>query len=498
VTVSVLIGLLLQGGALWFVNSAIRGDWLRRPAALLLATAVINHGFTEVMQWVWPGRNNYRAWIEQPDLDDWMLVVSTAVVLYAVAYVLVLRIRGGSGRQQLFPAADYVKGVPLRALLAFVVPLLVVTWQGVGVLAPAALGKEATRDNYLTVGLAQQFLVPVSAMAGVVVLVRYGIVALIPLLAVQGAMISMTGTRTMVVATCLVTLIGANLCGIRPTRKQVVWAGVIMIFFTVIISSTRFVSGRETFAEGRGAEGRAEGLRDGFSALGDKSSHDAVLDDFVYRFDCNTFGSIVLANLRSGAEPIGLATVENSVLAMVPSFLFPEKLDRSLEFRNEEAYIDDRLGLSPDVDWLPGVFGVMICYFGPLGLFGLAGLLGALFALLEAASLSRPTAVRFVLGLGLAQCSLSYEGGPQVLFVVLRGTLVLMALLLVSGALRDRVTRVRARAVMTAPRRSCTGPAVLDAAEPSAGRLTPGEQAGQRHVGHQQRDDDGVQDQAGG
>ena len=431
-TVSVLVGLILQGGALWIVHMAIHGRWLRRPAALLLIAAVNGHGATEVMQWAWPGRNPFRQWISQAAMDDWILLVSFAILVYAVTYAFVVRNSEPAGRAD----RDYVAGLPLKVLLAVVVPLLVVTWQGRGALAPVALGQTAARDDYVTTGLAGQFLVPAVAMTGTVILVRYGTRWLIPLFAAQGIMLALAGTRTMIVSACLLSLVGACLCGVRPTRKQAAWVVVVVVFFTMLISSARFAAGRETFSAGQGAEGRIEGLVGGVSALGSGKSNEAILDDVVYRFDSNTFGALVLQGLRSDVPPVGLATLKNSVLLMVPSFLNTGKLDSSLEARNEEAFIDRRFGIDQGVDWLPGLFGAMVSYFGPLGLLALAGMLGALFAAAEVVVLRKPTPARFVLGIGLAQCALLYVSGPQMVFITLRGVLLFVALLWIAGRLK--------------------------------------------------------------
>src|SRR5689334_12159609 len=86
-----LLGLALQAGAAWIVHLAIQGQWLRRPGGILLAMAILGHGVTELMQWAWPGRNAFRRFIDQSALDDWMLLVSAALFVYALAYAAAVR-----------------------------------------------------------------------------------------------------------------------------------------------------------------------------------------------------------------------------------------------------------------------------------------------------------------------------------------------------------------------------------------------------------------------
>jgi hypothetical protein len=434
VTVSIITGLLVQAVAIWIVQVAIRGDWLRRPGALLVATAVLGHGVTEVMQWMWPGRNVfYRRWVDQGEIDNWILLASFAILVYAITYVMVV------SRKPQRPLADptvQIEGLHLKWLFVAVAPLLFLTWQGRGALTPVAPGDTASRENYASVGLASTFLVPLIAVIGAIILVRYGTRRMILLFLVIGIALSLAGTRTMIITACLLSLIGAALCGVKPTRKQVAWMVVLMAFFTVLISATRSVAGRETFTAGRPASERIDGLIEGLGALGEPESREAILDDIVYRFDCNTFGAMVLESLNHSVEPVGLVTVKNAALLTVPSFLDTNKLGKPLEERSEEAYLDRRFGIKQTVDWLPGMFGAMLSYYGPEGLPVLALILGLLVGLGERFLQRLPTNARFVAAIGAAQCALIYGGGTHDIIVSLRGTLLCVGSLWLIGICR--------------------------------------------------------------
>ena len=140
-----MVGVFVQAVAVAWVHATIRGEWLRRPGALMLLAAVVFHGVTEVMQAVWPGRNFFRTYVDQRLIDDWMLLVSAAVACYALAYGLfVVRSR------RVKPAAHAHHEVGLARLrlpwlLLLAMPLLVATSQGKGALQPLAPG--ATRET---------------------------------------------------------------------------------------------------------------------------------------------------------------------------------------------------------------------------------------------------------------------------------------------------------------------------------------------------------------
>ncbi|MET8259026.1 hypothetical protein [Micromonospora sp. NPDC005205] len=422
-TVSVAIGLAIQATSVVVVHLAIRGDWMRRPGALMLLVAVLFHGVTEVMQSLWPGRNFYRAYVDQDVIDDWVLLVSGAMAVYACTYALIVR-------QPPFRPTSHAKpepgldGLRLPWLLLLAVPLLVATWQGKGAvqpLAPINADEDIPERGGVLVDLAGEFLVPVIAILGAVVLVRWGTRWLIPVLIAESALLAMAGTRAMIVFAAVLTLVGAALHGVRPSRKQVAVLVVTVAAFTALISSSRAVAGREAFDAGQGGGERLEALIDGAGKLHTAKSRDAILDDVVYRFDGNVFGAMVYDSLRGSGQPVGLATVGNNLAMLVPSVLAPNKVGgRSLEQRSEEAYIDQAHGLSQHVDWLPTILGTGVAYYGAVGLILVALLLGLGVGVAERFALSSRSTTRVVLTIGLGQCALLYGSGPQSVITTLR------------------------------------------------------------------------------
>lgn len=383
-TPSVLLGLSLQLLALALMHAAIRGRWLKNLGALLLLAAFLYQGVTEVVQWLVPNRNPYRRLVTQEQIDAWVILVSCAMLAYTIAYVIAAR---RSNRLDAEPCAEAVNGLRLWWLLPLTLPLIIATIQGRGALGPGGLGSVAVRDNYVLGGIALQFLVYLVAVSGVVAIVHRGPKAVLPVLISQALVMSLSGARSLIVV------------------------GAVTAVLLVGISASRAVSGRESFGANAGFTKRLTALMDGFAAIPTVEGRQAITNDFVYRFDGNTFGALVLNSLDQGAEPVGLTTARNNVFLAIPSFLNPNKLDTSLATRNEEFYFDAHFGLPYPTDYLPGVFGTLIGYFGRAGLFLLSALLGMAFAAVDIVIFKKCTPARLLLGLGVLSCVLLYETG---------------------------------------------------------------------------------------
>ncbi|WP_329012804.1 hypothetical protein OG271_03310 [Micromonospora rifamycinica] len=432
-TVSVIMGLLIQAAALAGVHLAIRGEWLRRPAALMLVVAVAFHGVTEVVQLAWPGRNFFRGYFgDQSAFDDWVLLVSGGIACYAAAYALIV-VPSRCVKAPAHAASEPgLAGVPLPWLLALLLPLLVATWQGRGALQPLSplAAEESPEAQGLMVGLANGLVVPLIAITAVVVLVRWGMRWLLPVLVVQALVLITAGTRSMIVFAAVLTLVGAAVHGLRPSRRQVAALTVLVAVSIAVISSTRAVAGREVFNADQGGTGRVEALIDGAAALREPGTRDVLLDDVVYRFDGNTFGAQVFVSLRGVGQPTGLVTVGNDLAMLVPSAITPDKIaNRSLEQRSEEAYLARTHGLSQYVDWLPTILGTAIGYYGPVGMLLVALLFGAIMGAADRWVLRSLSTARAALAVGLAQGALLYGAGPQSVLTSLRETVTLTVLL---------------------------------------------------------------------
>ncbi|GAA2501952.1 hypothetical protein [Winogradskya humida] len=439
-TVSVVIGLLLQLLALWLVHVTIRGQWLRHTGAMLLTVAVIYQGVTELMQSLFPGReHSYRYLVRQDAIDNWVLLVSAAILLFAVGYVGSLRLAGRrTGLPHGAPAdpAGYLRDLKLRWLLISIVPLMITALTGRGETAQTTTSNGVTQTGYALAGLTEQFYVLLVGICGAALIARYGTRWMLPLFVVQGGLIALAGQRMAVVIACVLSLYGAAVCGVRPTRKQLTSTVLALAFLAMAISSARAAVGRDAFASGGDLTGRILAVAQGVENL--PRADGAVLDDVVYRFDGNAFGAIVTESLSRGAETVGLTTVKNDLLLAVPSLLYPTKIDTPLRDRSEEVYLMERYGLPLTVDYLPGLFGTIVSYYGPLGLVLIAVLIGMVWAVVDRWILDRASPLRMILGLGLTLCALSYEKGPAYYPAAMRGVLLFAFLLWVIQQVNNR------------------------------------------------------------
>lgn len=465
-TVSVVLGLALQLAALGIMRWAVQGNWVRHTGALLLLVAVAYHGATEVVQALFPGRNPYRLYVTQEQIDRWVVLVSVALLVYAVAYALAL-----GRRHRGLPASPVsVEGLSLKWFALVTLPLALLALQGFAFQAGNGGRPQASVNDYLVAGLVVQFVVLLLAVCSALAIIRFGAGWALLILLAASALIATVGARSMVVIAAVMALYGAALAGVRIPRKQLVGAVVVVALLGMTISATRAVEGRTAFAADAEPGERIAALGAGLAALPTAEGMESVLNDFVYRLDGNMFGARVLSALDRGAEPVGMRTVENNVRLAIPSFLDPDKLRTSTLTRNEKDYFAARFGLpsTSQTDVLPTLWGTMVGYGGPAVLVVLSLLLGLAVGSLDRWGVRRTTPSFFVLGLGVVQFVLSYERGWQAFFVGMRGVLVLVGALLLIHAFR-RILLARGRTGEPYP-----GPAEVGEERPLVGAaMTP-------------------------
>ncbi len=423
-TVLVMLGLALQLAALMVMRWAVQGNWTRHAGALLLLVAVAYHGATEVVQAIFPGRNPYRLYVTQEQIDRWVLLVSVALFVYALGYAATL-----GRRHRMTPASPVsVEGLSLKWFSVVTVPLALLALQGFAFQAGNARTSLASANDYLIGGLVLQFVVLLLAVCSALAIIRFGARWALAILLVESAFIATVGARSMVVIAAVMALYGAALAGVRIPRKQLVAAGLVVVLLGMTISATRAVEGRTAFAADAEPAERIAALGAGLAALPTSEGLESVLNDFVYRLDGNMFGARVLAALDRGAQPVGTRTLQNNLRLAVPSFLDPDKLRTSRLDRNEKDYFAGRFGLpsSSQTDVLPTVWGTMVGYGGPVVLMVLSLVLGLAVGLLDRWGIRGTTPLFFLLGLGIVQFVLSYERGWQAFFVGMRGVAVLI------------------------------------------------------------------------
>lgn len=435
-TAAIALGLLLQLLAAMLVHAAIRGEWLKHSGAMLLAMASLYHGITEVQQWISPGRNRTRLQASQESVDAWVVLVSLGLLIYAVGYVWGLRGRPAPSADAM--NTDAVRGLSVKWLLLLSAPLVILSIQGRGAVQAAGFTGQPASDNYATAGLATQFLIFTITLTGIVLIARRGGKWLLPWIVLQTVLLSFVGVRSMLVVSAVLVLYGAVRLRISFSMKPLIATGLLLALVAATISSSRAVVGREYFLADRPAADRMTALARGLVALPTAESREAVIDDFVYRFDGNTFGALVGQALDKGAPPVGFVTLKNDLLLTVPSFLNPDKLNQRIEDRNEDAYFVKHFGLNYGTDYLPGLFGFMLGYLGKPGVPVLALLLGLSFAWIDRWQLSHPARSRFLLSFGLMQAVLFYGRLPVGFLLVGRGVVLFVVITGIAAFLTTR------------------------------------------------------------
>ena len=422
-TLSVIIGLAIQGTAVWIMHVGIRGRWLSHVGAIFLAIAVGYHGLTEILQWVFPGsRNSYRKFVFQSQIDNWIVIASVALLLYTAAYVFVIR------RARPMDTTRYFGGINPIWLIAAIAPLVTLTVAGSAVTAYRTPEIRETSSEYLLGGLTQQFIVLVVGLAGASLVVKRGPHWLLPTLVAESAMLSLGGERRSVIFLCIITLYGLQLAGVKLPRKSLAIGIVTAAVLVLAVSASRDVVGRDDFGEGQGAEQRTNALVVGGSALGSSTGWSGVKDETVYRLDGNTFGAMMDTRLRDGVPAVGIATVWNTLKLSVPSFLYPQKIYQPIQARDEETYLIYHFSIGY-FDYIPGVLGTVISYQGRWALIVIASLLGAGFAGIDRVVRHRQTPARLAFGSGMVLGVLLYEQGPTGLIISARGALALAAII---------------------------------------------------------------------
>lgn len=436
-SVTLLVGLLMQAAAAVIVLVATRGRWLARIGALFVLIAVSFHGLTEIFQFLVPGRNFYRDLVDQEEVDEWVLIAGLAILLFSVGYAWVIALsaqRFRSGAVELMtPPVNW------KVALAATAPLYLLALS----LGPASGAENTT--GYLLTSLVGQFLVFGVILTSFSHIVDTGGRHVTRVLILQSFALALLAQRLNVVVGVLVLL--SLLARYRSGHRSAIRPRHVVIAFTITgvlvvgISAARVVTGREGFADT--PLRRISTLLSGLDVLNREDNGErGITDDFVYRFDGNTFPALVKEKLDIGVESTGGASLFNSMRLAVPRFLYPGKLETELEKRNEEYYILAHYGINTQIDFVPTLIGTVYSYQGTLLLLAVALGFGVAVAALDLYLDRKRTIGSLVAALGVSYAILYYEQTTDIYFITLRTMLVfLIAFKIVSFIRRSFATR---------------------------------------------------------
>lgn len=454
----VWMSLGLQGLALVLLYVGLRGRLFRHIGAVFILVAVIFHGLSELVISLDPSADTFRAPFGGyigPLVANWLTLVSPAILLCTITYLFVLgRTRHDPGP----PQTDSLRLLDWRIVAVAVVPLYALTV--LGKVQASSQGIDPIGANYLASGLTAQFL-----LLGVVVL-SYGLITThndrwtIPVLVGQSAALALLGERFTVIAAGLLLLFALARAGKRPSRKVVGTLVVLAVVLGVAISASRSVVGRTAFAYGSDSQTRASALLSGLGQIGSPATRHQVAVDYVYRFDANTYPALILDHLRHGSRPTGMAPISNDLAITVPRFLNPTKLGSSLATRDDGSYLSfyyglplttDNKGNVVGVNYLAGMFGVVLALGGVAGLLGASVLLGVFFGFCDRWLKRQASPVSFLIALGLMYCVLLYEQGVGPYPIVGRGVLVVATGIALLGFVRRMARKAGGIAEPAAP-----------------------------------------------
>jgi hypothetical protein len=435
VSLLVVVGLVIQGGALALLFSRLGRSAFTRTGAIFVMAAVVFHGLNEILLSLFPDRDIYRLLVGPDAISGFVVWISVGIVTLTIAYLVAL------GRRPLpehkgevaWQVASIRRVFDWRLMLVLVIPLIVITIAGRGYVSGAVVTTRTSAPLQVGAGLAVQFLFLLIAFASFSIVMRLGRRWLLPVLAVQSGIMALVGARAAILFTAAMLLYVLWRVGITLSRKEVVVTTVTVLMLLLVITSGRAAAGR--LATNADSSLRLDFLTTGAVNLISPDTFNQVETDLGYRFDGNSFGGMELQSLNGGWPVLGVTPLWNDLLLAVPSFLNPDKTLSAYEDRSEKQYAEVYLGL-PTSDVYPGIrqdiiptqFGATVGFFGPLGML-LAGLfLGIVFGLADRWLLRRLTPSRLLIGVALLYCVFNYEGSWDVYSVTFRGVLVMLPL----------------------------------------------------------------------
>jgi hypothetical protein len=413
VSIDLALGLSLQALALAVVLIRVRGLRLSFTGVVFVMVAAVYHGAAEIVQVLFPGHNAYRTMVSQAALDHFTLVAGAAILLFAVTYARILQ----QGPRCLPPRPEDLQRLAGR----------LPDWRVVLPIAVAGLFVAISGRNFgYWISSVSTYLTSVLMVsASVALLLRVGSAHVLPALIVQSVAFALAGWRGPVVINALLLLTALRRLAFPVRIRQVVGTAAVVGALIVLISASRVVGGRlDQQASSVNGTARVTWLSAGTQVLSHVDLVGDVANDFIYRFDGNSFGGMVAERLAKGHASAGLASFWHNFSLMVPSALNPMKLSVEPRLLFEEDYTVWFYNLPPNIDFISGMLGMLFSYYGSASLLIGGVLLGWLYASVDTYLSHRRTFGAFVLGMGFTWTALMVEGGVLAYFSIARVLLI--------------------------------------------------------------------------
>lgn len=436
-----LMALFIQAVTLALLRWRLGRGWLRRPVSILIVTAVVYSGLAELILAIPSIRaeDTYRLGTGQAYIDRAALVMSTGLLVLVLCYLAARPLRAatwaGPGR-----AGLAARTLDWRIFALACAPFAVLTYQGRGyngAAAPDAAGP--------TSQLASEFFAILVVLTAFAFLLRHGMRWFLPALAAQSAVLAGTGERSPIVVAAVVLFVLLDCVSMRPSRRQIGVTVTLVVVVVLGLTGYRAVSGTDVYRQQASPATRPATIQDGLGALwhapGAGGGNPGVIAQAAIRFDGDAFAGDVLQAMSFGRPALGAGPIWESMLVVVPSSVWPSKLDyASLNPAQTEF---NEFGIQPGLGiWagpLPTFPGLYLGFLGPYWLIAFLAGLGLLFGYGERWLFRRFSVPRLVMLAAAVQAALAYEGGWPAMLVILRTGLVLAAVVWTVEAVRDTV-----------------------------------------------------------
>jgi hypothetical protein len=409
---TLVLALLIQTSCVVVLLLYVRQKWMLSAGFVFVVTAWTYHAASEILNNIFPNRNAYRTLLTPEEIGTAALWCSAVMASFTAAYLLSRPYRT---RYRVTPP-DRIASVldDWRILMFLAMPIYLLA------LSPT----ELRADGYWGSGMMEQFTVIVFVLTSLALTKHASWRYVTAVMCGQAVLLIFMGSRTTMWLTSIMFL--ASTIRRRQTdhlRLTAVAVGLVLAA-GIVISAARATVGRDTLISD--ATSRAIGIRSGIRALSNpRDLIDTLLDDSVYRLDGNSFAALVVDRLQSGSGHLGSELVVVAARLAVPSFIFPSKMDLSVEGRNEKALIVTHFGLFRDIDYVPTLLSVLLATFGFVGGVGAGAVLGLGYGWADRRLSRSSSALVMLFSLGLLQCALQTEQAVVVYFVVFRGVMVI-------------------------------------------------------------------------
>lgn len=419
---TLIAALLVQAVSLALLRHRLGRRWLLRPVTLFLIASVVDLGIAPALLNI-PSvgaQDGFAIGIKRSFTDQADLIMSVVMLGFTVAYLLTHPERTSVSARPI-DIAVVARVLDWRILAAATIPMAAVTAAGRGYNNGSAAGAGTPLETNL---VATFFIITIAA-ASVAFVLRHGTRWFLPVLMVQSLLLALAGERTPILMDALALVIVMIFIGIRIPRRQLAAAAVLAVAAILAISGVRVQQGRNIFYANSGLSSRVSALGSGL--LGGSSVNDAVMPGIVTQFATREagvdFAGSILQSMSEGQPRLSPAYVPESLLLVVPRFLWGSKLSLGTGLNPAQLQIND-FGLQ-QINYIPSMVGTYIGMLSFPWLIILFGFLGLALGWFERWLLRECTPVRVVLLAGAVASALLYEAGLPTILVQMRAALAL-------------------------------------------------------------------------